>query len=54
MFKVNNKNTRIRCETCSKLTIKTPCSTVSIVNFEQVNTDWELIWNKLVVCMQKR
>ena len=24
MFKVNNKNTRTRCETCSKLTIKTP------------------------------
>ena len=24
MFKVNNKNTRKRCEICSKLTIKTP------------------------------
>ena len=24
MFKVNNRNTRTRCETCSKLTIKTP------------------------------
>ena len=24
MFKVNNKNTRSRCEICSKLTIKTP------------------------------
>ena len=24
MFKVNNKNTRTRCETCSNLTIKTP------------------------------
>ena len=24
MFKVNNRNTRIRCEICSKLTIKTP------------------------------
>ena len=23
MFKVNNKNTRTRCEVCSKLTIKT-------------------------------
>ena len=23
-FKVNNKNTRTRCEICSKLTIKTP------------------------------
>ena len=24
IFKVNNKNTRTRCEICSKLTIKTP------------------------------
>ena len=24
LFKVNNRNTRTRCETCSKLTIKTP------------------------------
>ena len=24
MFKVNNRNTRARCEKCSKLTIKTP------------------------------
>ena len=24
LFKVNNRNTRKRCETCSKLTIKTP------------------------------
>ena len=24
MFKVNNRNTRTRCEICSKLTIKTP------------------------------
>ena len=48
MFKVNNRNTRTRCEICSKLTIKTtergtystPCSSVSIVNFEQINADW--------------
>ena len=48
MFKVNIRNTRARCEICSKLTIKTPerrqwltpCSSVSIVNFEQVNADW--------------
>ena len=39
MFKVNNRNTRTRCEICSKLTI-TPCSSVSIVNFEQVNAGW--------------
>ena len=42
MFKVNNRNTRTRCEICSKLTITyfTPCSSVSIVNFEQVNAGW--------------
>ena len=39
MFKVNNRNTRTRCERCSKLTIKIPelrqlCrSGVFIVNF---------------------
>ena len=48
MFKVNNRNTRIKCEIWSKLIIKipercyfTPCSSVSIVNFEQVNAGWE-------------
>ena len=41
MFKVNNKNTGVRCEICSKLTIKTPerrywrHSGVFIVNFER-------------------
>ena len=65
MFKVNNRNTRTRCETCSgvvllpllmawnifknffltsylllKLNIFTACSSVSIVNFEQVNFGW--------------
>ena len=40
MLKVNNKNTRTRCEICSKLTIKTPeqhkwrRSDVFTVNFE--------------------
>ena len=44
MFKVNNRNPRTRYEICSKLIIKTPerrhgtyftpCSSVSIVNFE--------------------
>ena len=37
-FKVNNRNNRSRCEICSKLTIRTPYSNVSIVNFEQVST----------------
>ena len=59
MIEVNNRNTRTRCEICSRLTIQTPeqrhwhrsgvfivnyehitFSTVSIVNFEQVNADW--------------
>ena len=42
MFKVNNRNTRTKCEIYSKLTIKTPershwrRSGVSIVNFEDI------------------
>ena len=42
MFKVNNRNTRTRCEICSKLTIKTPegrhwrRSGVFSVNFEHI------------------
>ena len=43
MFKVNKRNTRTRCEICSKLTIKTPeghhwgRSGVFIVNFEHIS-----------------
>ena len=46
LFKGNNRNTRTRCEICSKLTVKTterhlafftPYSSVFLVNFEQVN-----------------
>ena len=41
IFKVNNRNTRIWCEICSKLTSNfTPSSSVSIVIFEQVNAGW--------------
>ena len=36
MFKVSNKGTR----TPILLTLFTPCSSVSIVNFEQVNACW--------------
>ena len=42
LFKVNNRNTRKRCEICSKLTIKKPerrqqrRSGVFIVNFEYI------------------
>ena len=39
MFKVNNRNPRTSCETCSKLTIKIPDS---VVNFEKVNAGWDL------------
>ena len=51
MFKVNNKNTRTRCEICSKLTTKTPklrhwrrsdVFIVITVNFEQVNANWNI------------
>ena len=38
MFKVNNRNSRTRCEISLKLTT---CSSVSIVDFEQVNAGWE-------------
>ena len=59
MFKVNNKNTRTRCEICSKLTVTTPekrtlniqlltyftpCSSVSIINFKHVIAGW-VIWH---------
>ena len=43
MFKVNNRNTRTRCEIGSKLTIKTPeryhwrRSGVFVVNFEHIS-----------------
>ena len=42
LLKINNRNTRTRCEICLKLTIKTPerrkwrRSHVSIVNFEHI------------------
>ena len=47
-LKVNNRNTRKRCEICSKLTIKTlkrrhwRRSGVFIVNFKHVNADWDI------------
>ena len=41
MFKVNKRNTIIRCELW---TYFTPCSSVSITNFEQVNTGWVRAW----------
>ena len=61
LLKANNRNTRTRCEICSKLTIKiperrhwrrssifivnfehfTPCSSVTIDNFEHVIAGWD-------------
>ena len=52
MFKVKNRNTRARCEICSKLTIKTyvtPGFSVSIINFEQVNAGWEGVIHSPVI-----
>ena len=37
MLKVNNRNIRTRCWRCLKLT---PCLSVSIINFKQVNASW--------------
>ena len=42
ILKFNNRNTRARCYICSKLT---PCSTVSIVNFEHVIAGWVFFFN---------
>ena len=48
MFKVNTRNTRTKCEICSKLGIFianfeniSHLVRVSIVNFEQVNAGWD-------------
>ena len=46
LLKVNNRNTRTRCEICSKLTIKVPerrRGRISfIVDFEHVIAGWEI------------
>ena len=65
ILKVNNRNTRKRCEICSKLTIKTPDAfivnfehivhlvsivhRVSIVKSEQVSSGWEADSNNYVL-----
>ena len=62
MSKVNNRKTRASCEICSKVTIKTPkrrhlwtyftpCSNVSIVDFEQVNTNWAVGGNMFLIIL---
>ena len=37
LLKVNNRNTRTRCEICSKLTIKKPERRIFIVNSEHIS-----------------
>ena len=54
MFKVSNRNTRTKCEVCSKLTIKTPerhqwrRSGIFIVNFENIS-DFVLMFLLLIL-----
>ena len=53
MFKVNNRNTRTRCEIYSKLTIKIPERSIinfAIVNFEHVMTGWEGVTKIVQAC----
>ena len=57
LFKINNRNTRKRCEICSKLTIKPKrrqtlnifhtFSSVSIDDFEKANVSWVIGFRKL-------
>ena len=66
LFKVNNRNSRKRFEICWELTVKTPerrqwrhwhyftlFSSVSIIEFEQLNSGWEAssfgFWIKFVL-----
>ena len=58
LFKINNRNTRKRCEICSKLTTMKTLewrhwrhSGVFIVNFEQVNVSW--VGSSLRVCEEE-
>ena len=58
LFIDNYRNSRQRCEICSKLTIKTPerChwrrSCVFIVNFEQVNVSCVYVWKWVLPLVQ--
>ena len=48
LFKVNNSNSRKRCEICSELTIKTPFSSVAVVDSEHVNVSSEGVYHKQI------
>ena len=56
LLQVNNRNTRTRCEICSKLTIKTPLfySIVSVVNFEHVIAGWDIINMEKITSLHSR
>ena len=47
MFKVNNRNTRKRCEICSKLTIKAPEPPIAALLSFNINFE-----NRVKVCCQ--
>ena len=55
LLKVNNRNTRTRCEICSELTLKTPkrrqlCrSGVYVINFEHISL-LVLVFLLLIAC----
>ena len=53
MFKVNNRNTRTRCEICSKLTIKIPERRQWRWRWRCYNWEWWLYWcNCFEVCIK--
>ena len=45
LFKVNNRNTRTWCKRCLKITIKAPCSSVSVV--DQVIISWVISFKQI-------
>ena len=49
MLKVNNRNTRKRCEICSKLIIKTPGVDVFIASVDEISV-YIADFAQLVVC----
>ena len=53
MFKVKNRSNRKSCEICSKLTIKTPFTSVSVVESEKVNVAW-VSWKDLSMFYRSR
>ena len=54
LLKINNRNTKTKCKIYSKLTIQTPkrrhlYSSVSFVDFEQVNTGWDDLYGSIQI-----